>query len=140
MPASMSASLSSPRARSPATASALVVPAGSRRPNSPEKIRSVAWPRILGPTTLSPTLTTASSSTATAWPRSGPIRRASRLADGPKLIDFWPTMPPPNGPRPGPGPATTRSVSFIGPEGSAAGLGGGHAASSAVSWDRTISW
>ena len=35
---------------------------------------------------------------------SGAIRRTSRLADGLKSLAFWPTMPPPNGPRPGPGP------------------------------------
>ena len=60
------------------------------------------------------TLPIASTTTAAALNRSGAIRRSSRLADGPKSIAFWPTMPPPIGPRPGIGPlATTRSVSFI---------------------------
>ena len=36
--------------------------------------------------------------------RSGAIRRTSRLADGPNVLAFWPTMPPPIGPRPGRGP------------------------------------
>ncbi len=76
----------------------------------------MAWPRILGPTTLSPTLTIASSTTPIAALRSGPIRRTSRFAEGPNSMDFWPTMPPPIGPpRPGPPGAWIRSVSFMGP-------------------------
>src|SRR3954466_14114461 len=65
-----------------------------------------------GPMTANPTLTTASATTPSAFARSGRMRPRSRLADGPKFIDFCPTMPPPKGPRPGPGPAWTRSVSF----------------------------
>ena len=47
--ASMSAKLSLPAARAAATACSAVVPAGSCRPTTPAKIRSVAWPRIFGP-------------------------------------------------------------------------------------------
>ena len=60
-------------------------------------------------------------------PRTGAMKETERVVAGPgpgrgpfgggmvgqKLRDFCPTMPPPNGPRPGPGPWTTRSVSFI---------------------------
>ena len=86
----------------------------------PANTRSVALPRNRGPTTDSPTLTTASRSTPIALLRSGPKRPTSRFAEGQKSSDFCPTMPPPKGPRPGPGPWTTRSVSFIGPPGLAA--------------------
>ena len=44
--------------------------------------------------------------------RSGRIRATRRFADGPKVIAFCPTIPPPIGPRPGPGPAWIRSVAL----------------------------
>ena len=53
----MSAWLLLPWARSRATAWAFVTPAGIRLPITPEKIRSVAWPSIFGPSTDSATLT-----------------------------------------------------------------------------------
>ena len=79
----------------------------------PLKTRSVAWPRIRGPIDISPTLTTPSSTTRIALPRSGRIRATRRLPDGTKSIAFWPTMPPPIGPRPGPPcGASIRSVAL----------------------------
>ena len=64
------------------------------------------------------------------------MRAASRLADGPNVIDFWPTMPPPNGPRPGPGPGDD-ALGLLHPSltGRLRCVGVAHAASSAVSWD-----
>lgn len=58
VPASMSAIPSWPRARSPSSACCLVVPAGISRPTIPANTRSVASPRIFGPTTAQPTLPT----------------------------------------------------------------------------------
>ena len=113
MAPTIEATWSSPCRRSPATASDLVSPSGNRPPTSPAKTRSVASPSTRGPTDIAATLSTVSSSTAYALTRSGAIRRSSRIADGPKSVAFWPTIPPPIGPRPGPaGPACTRSVSF----------------------------
>ena len=109
----MSAIRSSPWSRSPSTACSLEIPAGSRSPKKPAKIRSVAWPRMRGPSAIKVVLQTASSTTPIARTRSGAIRRIIRLAEGPKVIAFCPTWPPPIGPRPGPGPATIRSVSFM---------------------------
>ncbi len=88
------------------------------------------------------TLTTARPITASARLRSGAIRRISRLAEGPKVIAFWPTMPPPIGP-PRPGPpigASIRSVCFMAVPPLGGGCGRRHAASSAVSCEATISW
>ena len=69
-----------------------VVPGGLAPPMTPAKMRSVARPRIFGPTELS-TLTTASTSTTTTL---RPVRRSlpsRRLADGPKFSDFSPGWP-----------------------------------------------
>ena len=115
----------------------------SWRPNRPAKTRSVAWPRIRGPRTSARRWRRRAAPRAIAVPRSGRSRASSRLADGPKSIAFWPTMPPPIGPRPGPGPwASIRSVALKPAclAGASCGLGAAHAASSAVSWEATISW
>ncbi|RAO55824.1 hypothetical protein ONO86_00901 [Micromonospora noduli] len=91
--ASMSAKLSLPLARAAATACSAVVPAGSCRPITPVKIRSVAWPRIFGPATLNPTLTTANVMIAARCSRCERSRPSSRRADGPKFIDFSAGIP-----------------------------------------------
>ena len=79
--------------------------------------------------------------TAYARLRSGASRRISRLAEGPKVIAFWPTWPPPIGPRPGPPMgASIRSVCFMAVPPLGGGRGRRHAASSAVSCEATISW
>src|SRR6476469_3880152 len=88
MPEIRSASPLSPRARAASTACCWVVPGGSRRPITPAKIRSVACPRIYGPTTARLTPATVSPSTVNVRRRSGPSRRSSRVADGQKSIDF----------------------------------------------------
>ena len=103
-----------------------------------------------GPIDISATLATPSTTTTIALARSGRIRATSRLADGPKVIAFWPTMPPPIGPRPGPPcGASMRSVALkpacLSLTAPAAGVGDvvgvvAHAASSAVIWEVTISW
>src|SRR4051794_36084747 len=83
-----------PAARALSAASRVVSPAGSCLPMIPAKIRSVAWPRIFGPTTFSATLTTPSAIVTATPARSGRSRAASRLADGPKFDAFsvgWPT-------------------------------------------------
>ncbi len=59
---SMSAIRPRPWARIWSRTCCLVAPAGICRPMMPEKTRSVARPRIFGPTTLRPTLTTTHSS------------------------------------------------------------------------------
>ena len=115
------------RARSPSTACSLVTPAGSRPPTTPAKIRSVAWPRILGPSTVSATLATREQRRRRSpWPARAPSGASSRLAEGLKSIAFWPTMPPPIGPRPGPPvrPRSARSPSAC-PARRPAGLAGG---------------
>ena len=53
-----------PRARIESRTCSLLVPAGISRPMMPAKTRSVAWPRIFGPTTLRPTLSTTQHSIA----------------------------------------------------------------------------
>ena len=78
MALSMSASRSWPRARSAATACALVVPAGMREPITPEKMMSVAWPSTRGPVTVSATLAAPSASTTASSIRSGRSRPSSR--------------------------------------------------------------
>ena len=110
-----SACRTSPCARSASAACSCVVPSGMLRPRTPAKIRSVARPRIRGPIDISATLTTASSRTMTTLTRCGLSCRTSRLADGPNALAFWPTMPPPIGPRPGPAPWVIRSVSLSWP-------------------------
>ncbi len=80
---------------------------------APAKMMSVARPSTLGPMDDSDTLTSAATTMATTLGISGPRRRSSRLADGPKSIDFWPTIPMPCGPRPAPIGPWIRSVSFI---------------------------
>ena len=81
-------------------------------PIRPAKIRSVASPRILGPTAVRTTLTTVSARTVYVLARSGRRRASSRLSEGQKVSAFWPIIPPPIGPRPGPGPDWMRSVSL----------------------------
>ncbi len=93
--ATMSAKVPWPWARRPATTSARVAVAGRCRPTTPAKMRSVARPRILGPTALRATLVTAKASTAYSEVRSGRIRPIRRLADGPKFCDFSAGMPAP---------------------------------------------
>ena len=68
--------------------------------------------------------------------RSGASCRTSRFADGPKELAFCPTMPPPIGPRPGPGPWVIRSVSLRVP----AGFESLMPPPPPMSWDATISW
>ena len=81
-------------------------------PASPGRSVSRAG-RRRAPIDISATLATPSTTTAIALTRSGRIRPISRLADGPKVIAFWPTMPPPIGPRPGPPcGASMRSVAW----------------------------
>ena len=113
-PLSMSASWSWPCALTESIACAFVIPSGRNPPTTPEKMMSVARPRILGPSEVSATLTTAATTTAMTLARSGRSRFPSRLIEGPKASGFWPTIPPPNGP-PWPGPPwpLTRSVSFM---------------------------
>ena len=104
-------------------------------------MRSVARPRILGPIAVATTLTTVSARTAYVLWRSGRSRAKSRLSDGQNVSAFWPIIPPPIGPRPGPGPAWMRSVSLRVPGLAGALVFGAHeATSSTVSWDWTISW
>ncbi len=112
MPLTMAATWSSPRCRSSSTAWSLVSPSGSCAPITPEKMRSVARPSTRGPKAIATTLTTVRPMTASVLVRYGDIRPTSRRADGPKALAFCPTMPPPMGPRPGPGPASMRSVSL----------------------------
>ena len=142
---SMSASLSSPlgaqRRRPPRP---WWCPRGCR-PNRPEKIRSVAWPRIRGPTTLSADADDGEQRPRRrALPRSGRIRRdqpLGRRAEG-HATSGRPCRRPSGRRGPGRRRRWIRSVSFSWPS---RGLGGAarwsrHAASSAVSWDSTISW
>ncbi len=100
-------------------------------------MRSVARPRIFGPTELNVTLTTASTSTTTTFARCGRSLPSRRLADGPKFERLLPRL-------------AHLHVRRTAPSGRAAsGLGGlllrgldslGHqAASSALRWDSTIS-
>ena len=116
--ASMSASLSSPAGRgAPRPRCGLGRPGGHARPNSPAKIRSVAWPRIRGPSDDQRDADDGEHARPrSALPRSGRIRRDAAA---------WPTgrRPSPSG-RPcrrpsgrGPGPARRwmRSVSFSRP-------------------------
>src|SRR6266540_991875 len=115
---SMSASLPWPRWRRPATASALLVPAGSCAPTKPAKIRSVALPRILGPRTERITLTTASARVSTINARSGRKVRSSLRLEAPKSSAFSVDMPAVKaaGPRPmppGAGPGPRRGVGGV---------------------------
>src|SRR5688572_24643603 len=110
-----SACRTSPCARRASAACSCVVPSGMLRPRTPAKIRSVARPRIRGPIDISATLTTASSRTRTTLNRCGLSWWTSRFAEGPNALAFWPTMPPPIGPRPGPAPWVIRSVSLSWP-------------------------
>ena len=64
-----------------------------------------------------------SATTATVLIRYGAMRAISRLIDGQKVLAFPPTMPPPIGPRPGPGPAWMRSVSLSSVAASSAEVG-----------------
>ena len=100
-------------------------------PISPAKIRSVARPRIFGPTAVATTLARVRASTAYALCRSGRSRASSRLSEGQKLSAFWPIMPPPIGPRPPPGPDWTRSVS-LSRSGAPVGVGAGGAGCAGV--------
>src|SRR5689334_7037228 len=114
-----------PAARAPSAACWVVSPAGSCRPITPAKTRSVAWPRIFGPTTLRITLTTPST-TVTATPNfSGASRANSRFADGPKFDAFSVGCPmPAHGGPPLPPRATRicRAVSFLDVRPSSAGF------------------
>ena len=87
VPESMSAVPPLPRARIAARASAFVWPAGISRPMIPAKTRSVALPRIFGPSTDSATLTTPRESIAYIVPRSGLNCDRSRLPDPLKSIE-----------------------------------------------------
>ena len=89
----------------PATAWALVMPSAAAGRTA--RRRSGRWRGrgSSGPSTVSPTLTTASSTTATALPRSGRIRPTSRRADGPKVMTSGRPCRRPSGRAPGPGPA-----------------------------------
>ncbi len=69
-------------------ASVFVIPAGNCLPIAPANIKSVAWPRTLGPMADRATLITAATMTAISFPRRGRRWPRSRLAEGPKSIDF----------------------------------------------------
>src|SRR3954452_1377380 len=100
------ATLPCPEARAAAAACSVVSPAGSCRPRTPAKIRSVARPRIFGPATDRLTLVIASRTTPAIMPRSGARRPSSRRAEGPKVMAFAAGIPiAAIGPRPKPGPA-----------------------------------
>src|SRR3954468_1644275 len=100
------ATLSFPAARAAAAACSVVSPAGSCRPRTPAKMRSVARPRIFGPATDRPTLVMASRTTPAIMPRSGARRPSSRRAGGQKGMAFAAGIPiAAIGPRPKPGPA-----------------------------------
>jgi hypothetical protein len=71
----------------------VVVPGVSCWPITPAKMTSVAWPRIFGPITESPTLMTPRATTSTTSARSGASMPISRRADGPKSIDFSAGIP-----------------------------------------------
>ena len=75
-----SANIPSPRARAAATACSLVMPVGSCRPITPLNNRSVAWPRIRGPTTPTAIPPMPSAITAEVKPRCGVSRFNSRIA------------------------------------------------------------
>ncbi len=131
MPLSRSASEFRPAARSPSMTWSWVAPAGSRLEMAPSKIRLVPWPSSLGPSTLNPTLAMLSRSIPASPSRCGFSRAASFRAEGMKFSAFSAGSEGPNrGPRPGPGMGRGRCVP---------GLRVAHAASSAVSWDSTIS-
>src|SRR3954469_3614436 len=112
------ATLSFPAARAAAAACSVVSPAGSCRPRTPAKMRSVARPRILGPATDRLTLVIASRTTPAIMPRSGARRPSSRRGEGTEVMAFTARIPiVGDGPRPKPG---------------AAGRGGGPAGRSRV--------
>src|SRR3954470_4431051 len=100
------ATLPCPAARAAAAACSVLSPAGSCRPRTPAKMRSVARPRIFGPATDRLTLVIASRTTPAIMPRSGARRPSSRRAEGPKVMAFAAGIPiAAIGPRPKPGPA-----------------------------------
>ncbi|CAM5661096.1 hypothetical protein STENM223S_03368 [Streptomyces tendae] len=93
---SMSATLPSPRSRMAARTCSFVAPEGMSRPTMPAKTRSVARPRIFGPTTLRPTLTTTHASRVNSVARSGRNWATSRLPDPLKSIERWSGLPRPS--------------------------------------------
>ncbi len=101
---SISASLDSPLALSPATACACVTPADSFLLKTPAVRVFIALPRILGPRTERVTLTAASSSTTTMRARSGLSMPTMRLRVPRKSLAVSvglasaPAGPPPPGP------------------------------------------
>ena len=109
----MSANVSSPCARSAATACSLVAPAGSCLPMKPVKITSVAQPRILGPMTLSTMPATASTIEKMITTRSGTRCPSSRFRDGPKLSDFSTAMAEPGGRGPAGGAYLGRTGALV---------------------------
>ncbi len=88
MPCIRSAILDCPAARIPARTDSLETPAGSFEPIKPEKIRSVARPKILGPTAVMTTLETESTKIRVTAARCGLSRASNRRAEGPKLVAF----------------------------------------------------
>ncbi len=87
IPDSRSAKVPSPRARAASIACALVIPAGSSRPTTPLNSRSVACPRISGPTTPIAMPTTPSTSTIVVGSRCGVSRLTNRSAEPVKSLD-----------------------------------------------------
>src|SRR5215831_17152263 len=102
-PPSMSARRLSPRARTACTTSALDAPERKPRPTTPATITSVAWPRIFGPSTASPTLVMPAASSAPIAKRSGRSSARNRRPEFLKSNGFSVDMPPAIQ-RPGPGP------------------------------------
>ena len=73
----------------PASTSSFVAPSGISRPTTPANTRSVALPRIHGPSTDSPTLSTTHASIAYIVDVSGLNWASSRFPDALKSMEFW---------------------------------------------------
>ncbi len=100
VPESMSATSPSPRFRIESSTCSLVAPEGICRPMMPANTRSVALPRIFGPTTDRATLSTPHASITSIVARSGRNWARSRLPDPLKSIDRWSGAPRPAAIRP----------------------------------------
>ena len=135
--ASMSATESSPCARSASAACSWVTPAGICAPKTPANTRSVAPPRIFGPIALSSTLPTANATTAQTTSRSGAMQAQHALRRGDEVLRLLGRHPD-GGVRRAAAARGSRAAALLGGA-LLLGLELAHAASSVACWLSTIS-